>query len=753
LLFCRIVEEFNLYTKTKKNSVTGQKSIKNMFSKIIKFSLLPIFGALLWGCSQFSEGFFSKTYHNTTAKYNAYLQAKDLLKVAELTLEMAHKDDFGKMLPILLPIDSTQSQAVATQLESVIKKASIVAERHQNSKWLDDAYLLIGKARLLKEDYANATETFKYINTQSSNEDTKHTALINLMRAYLEQDDLTSGLRVAEYLREQDLNKANTRDYYLTKAYLHQLKGEYEISTGILEEAFKLMKKTEQTARVHFAAGQMYDLLGQTGKAVLHYKAVEKNNPSYDLSFNAGLNALMGTQDGGTKLEANFKNMLDDRKNGDQQDKIYLTMARRELQAKNYKQAIINYKTAIQKANGNQATLWTSFLALAEINYEQLQNYEEAKAYYDSTVTALPQNSKNYEQIATKKKSLDEFVKQITVIRTEDSLQKLAQMNPTALDKYLDKILKEKALKEKQDIELAQKIANKIAGAGQLTRGNGGAESSNFYFYTPSTVFKGKDDFVQKWGIRKLEDNWRRANKDIDAFANSNIPATNKAKGSLNAIKLDSDNMASTVDLKTEKENILKKIPFGQAEMVESRNKQEEAYFQLGKIYKLNLNEPLNAGKTFEKMLTLFPNTKHEEEALYLLCLLTENQANNPTWKSKLNERYGNGYYARLLNRSSNGQLGTGADSDAQKLYANAYQLYQDGSLTDAMIAVDNGLKNYPNNSIEDKFALLKAILLAKNQQLPLYQKTLEDFLRDYPSSKLVPMAKEMLTAAQQGLK
>ena len=711
---------------------------------------MVLLGASLWGCSQFSEGFFSKAYHNTTAKYNAYLQAKDLMVVAEQTLQAAHREDFTKMISILLPIDSLQSRAVSTQLESIIKKASIVAERHQNSKWLDDSYLLIGKARLLKEDYANATETFKFINTQSDNEDTKHTALIYLMRAYLEQDDLTSGLRVAEYLREQDLNKANTRDYYLTKAYLHQLKGEYEVSTGILEETFKLMKKNEQTARVHFAAGQMYDLLGKFDRAAFHYKAVEKNNPSYDLSFNAGLNALMDAPDGGNKLESNFKEMLGDRKNTDQQDKIYLTMAQREMQTKNYKQAAIYFKTALAKANGNQSVLWQSFLALAEINYEHLQNYEVAKAYYDSTVTALPQNSKNYEQIATKKKSIDEFVKQINIIRTEDSLQKLAQMNPTALDKYLDKILKDKALKEKQDIEAAQKIANKIAGGGQLTRGNGGIESSNFYFYNPSSLLKGKDDFTQKWGIRKLEDNWRRTNKDIDAFAsnNNNIPK----KGTLNAVKLDNNNMASETDFKAEKENIMKKIPFGQAEMMDSRGKQEEAYFQLGKIYKLSLNEPQNASKTFEKMLTVFPNTKHEEEALYLLCLLSENQPNNTTWRAKLNERYGNGYYARLLNRG-NAQLGTGADSDAQKLYTNAYQLYKDGSVVDAMIAVDNGLKNYPNNSIEDKFALLKAILLAKNQQIPLYQKTLEEFLRDYPSSKLVPIAKEMLAAAVGGIK
>ncbi len=737
------------YKKALIKDLDGLHKLKTkMLKKRIQLLMLALGCCGVQSCSQYSEGIFSKAYHNTNAKYNAYLQAKDLMKVAEQTLLAANQEDFSKMLPILLPIDSLKSKAVATQLEAVIKKASIVAERHQNSKWLDDAYLLIGKARLLKEDYANATETFKYINTQSENENTKHTALINLMRAYLEQDDQASAMRVAEYLREQDLNKINTRDYYLTKAYLHQQKGEYDVATGILEEAFKLMKKSELTARVHFAAGQMYDAMGQPQNAIVHYKAVEKNNPTYDLSFNANLNALMNSPGNGGdgKIDQNFKAMLGDRKNNDLQDKIYLTMAQREQQAKNYKQAVVYYKTALQKANGNQNILWQSYLALGEIHYGQFQAYELAKAYYDSTMITLPPNSKSFALIDSKKKSLDDFVKQILIIRTEDSLQRLANMNPTALDKYLDKILNDKVLKEKKDLELAQQMANKIVGGGQLNRGQAGLEGTSFYFYDPNNLLKGKDEFIRTWGTRRLEDNWRRANKGLSTF--SNEPSSPVAtKGTLNAVKLDADNMASSIDIKAEKEAIMQKIPFGEAEKTASRAKQEEAYFVLGKIYKLNLNENQNAITTFEKTLSLFPNTKHEEEILYLLCLLTENQGNNASYKAKIAERYGNGYYARLLNRSS-ANLSTGADSDAQKLYNNAYKLYKEGAYTDAMIAVDNGLRNYPNNTIEDKFALLKAILLGKSQQLPLYQKTLEEFVRDYPSSQLVPIAKEMLAVA-----
>ena len=77
-------------------------------------------------------------------------------------------------------------QPVKPQIDDAIKKASLIPERHQNSKWLDDAYILIGRARLIKQDLPNAIEVFKYVNTKGTNENDKHTALVGLMRAYVE---------------------------------------------------------------------------------------------------------------------------------------------------------------------------------------------------------------------------------------------------------------------------------------------------------------------------------------------------------------------------------------------------------------------------------------------------------------------------------------------------------------------------------------------------------------------------------------
>ena len=254
--------------------------------------LLPALTALtgwLTGCSQYSEGRVSKGYHNLTAHFNAYVIARDEMDVVEQALFKNRDDNYNQPLLVLLPADSVKAQPVMPYLNDIIKMGSIVAERHQNSKWIDDSYLLLGKARLYKQDFANAIEVFKYVNTKGTDDNAKHAALVQLMRVYAEQNDFPNGLNVAEYLRAQPLNEANTRDFYLTKAYLHQRKEEPLIAAAILDAVFPLLKKGEATARLHLIAGQQYDLANQPTKAAEHYGKVLQNRPSYDQSFYASL--------------------------------------------------------------------------------------------------------------------------------------------------------------------------------------------------------------------------------------------------------------------------------------------------------------------------------------------------------------------------------------------------------------------------------------------------------------------------------
>lgn len=699
-------------------------------------------GVFVLSCSQYSNSPVSVGFHNVNAKYNALFQAKIKFKEAQSLIFDARQDNFSQLLPILLPIDSLSAQTVNEQLSAVIKKASLVVERHQNSKWLDDAYVIIGQARLLKEDYKNAIETFKFVNTNATNDDARHAALIGLMRAYTEQGEYQTALRVAEILREEPLNKENTADFYLTKAYLHQLKEEYKTSVAILEEAFPLLPKNEEKARLYFVAGQLYEQLNNPILAAEKYATVNKNRPSYNLGFYAKLNKSLAL--GHTN---SFQKLLNDPKNKDLQDKIYEAMATVEIRKGNMKSGLAFLQSSA-RTNQNSQQLAFTYLRLADSYYNQMNDYELASAYYDSTARILPQQDPQYKRVIEKQRSLADFVTQTRIITTEDSLQRLAKLSVEELDKILEKVYINQQIKE-ENSKRAAEIANR---GNQLQNKNTTSTFNDpnkpmWYFNNPIAITQGKTAFMARWGNRILEDNWRRSGKENTLSFDNNALSNQSTNLGANLGEL---NVKSTGKdaMKTGVANLRAKIPFSPEALLASKRRQEEATFALGKVYKLNLNEPKNAITVFEKFLKEFPNSSHETEVLYLLCLLTEDNAGvYASYKNQLMTKYADSYFARLLVRNQNESLSTGKESEVQKLYAEAYNYFGQNNFSNALAIVETGLKDYPNSQIEDKLVFLKALLFAKTQDAKAYKTALENFISDYPKSQLITLAKERLAA------
>ncbi|MFN3851495.1 MAG: tetratricopeptide repeat protein [Spirosomataceae bacterium] len=820
-----------------------------MKSRVFTISVVAIVAA---SCSQFSNNPVSKAWHNTNAKFNSLIIAREGMKYAEKGINRNYTENYSGLLPVLMPIDSTllessggdalnfgnmgagglgnansgglgqsfgntqvsenslrrdlgngnsasistfgnssgglntqqnrssgfqQTQqglgnvqnglnaaedigkktgfdiltgSPKTQIDEVIKKTSLIAERHSNSKYLDEAYLLLGKARMYKGDFLNAIEIFKYLNTTGKDENQKHAAMIWLMRAYTEQKDYPSALKVAESLKESNLNDKNTADYYLVKAYLHQRQEEYPISVAIIEEALKLMSKSEKKARVHFAAGQMYDYLKRPDLALPHYQAVANNRPNYDLEFYARLNALLASaskRGSSVNIQESFAQMLKDRKNSDLKDKIYATMGKLEVKKGDYQKAIQYFNSSIQNATNNPTQKAFSYLELAELHYNQLQKYSDASLYYDSTLVELPKNSPDYERITRRAMSLSDFVKYRNTIILEDSLQKLAAMNPLALDQTLERAIKQKQEEEKKQLELAQKLAAK-SNTAAISVSN--SNEKRWVLYDPIQVSRGKTEFMQIWGSRQLDDNWRRRDKEAGSISvkiERSVVGSEAPKVDSQASKEEAEKQKALAEAKAmedKKKEMMAAIPTTPEKLAASKKKVEEAYYHLGKIYKLQFNEPDNARDAFTTLLFRFPETQHEPEALYFLTLLSDNQASSP-FRQTLMTKYPTSTYARQLLRG-NTQVTSDTESKAHTVYSQAFKMYENESFDSALIMAEEGLVTYTGTSIEDKFAMLRIILLAKTEKKELYVQGLKDFIQGYPSSNLLAKAVQMLS-------
>ncbi|WP_461128055.1 type IX secretion system periplasmic lipoprotein PorW/SprE [Spirosoma aerophilum] len=740
--------------------------LQNSFFLFVTVSCLLTGG--LVSCSQYSTKAVSKGYHNLTAHFNAYVIARDQIGQAEQYLFKTRQENYNQLMPILLPIDSMLIQPVKPQLDDAIKKASLIPERHQNSKWLDNAYILIGRARLLKQDLPNAIEVFKYVNTKGTNENDKHTALVGLMRAYVEASDYTNALNVAEYLRNQPLNKDNTRDFYLTKAYLHERKGELATAVGILDATFPALKKDESTARLHLIAGQLYDLIGQPAKAVDHYRQVLKSRPTYDQSFYANLfaiqsNGLTGDQKRIAQSAETFENLLNDRKNVDLKDKVYFTMGLLEARSGRIDKAIKYYSQSIQAAGTNTTQVPYTYLEIGKLYFEKKADYEQAKVYYDSALALLPKQSPDYAALLTRKKTLDDFVQYKSTIRTDDSLLVLAKMEPAALDKALDKVIEQREKEDKAQAALAQQIIDRAKGGN--SNALPGATNSNlqpnerWVLYNPIALSQGKQEFAVRWGNRPLEDNWRRSNKESSGAiaadnsplngvspANSVNPNAPLQPADANAVPVALNSPASS--RKAQKDAMMAKIPFTREAQALANQRIENALYKLGKLYKFDLNQPADAIPTFEQLLTRYPNTLQKPEVYYLLYLSNEQVGKTSSWKDKLLAEFPNTSYARLTGRA----VAQSSDSEAKAsaAYAAIYDLYKANNNAEALSKAENALGSFAGTQLEDKLALLRVILIGKVKEVDDYRKALTEFVRDYPGSQLLPRVKEMQTAADQ---
>ena len=714
--------------------------------------------SMLSGCSQYSSSPGSVAFHNLTAKYNAYYIARLETELAERAMHRAYQDNYNQILPILMPLDSTLGISVRPQLENAIKKASIVAEKHQNSKWLDDSYTLIGKARLYLGQYDDGVEALRYVFANGRDEDDKNTALIWLMRAYTQKGDYDNALDVAEYLRQQPLTKEATRDFYLAKAAVHQQQGEYLTTVAILEQAFPLLKKSPAKARLHYIAGQLYDRIGQYALAADHYQDVAKNRPTYDLSFYAHMNSLQNQVLLNPKVDltgVGFDRMLRDRKNNDLRDRIYYTMGLLAERRGRYPDAISYLQKSVQVAGATPERVPYTYLELARINYDRLENYEIAQAYYDSALVTLPKQAEQYRLVSDRKKALDEFVTQLAIVRTEDSLQALAQMNPAALERKLDVIIE---TEEEAKQQLLLKAQEALAASNRPSASDIGTpfisgNERRWELYDPVMVNQGRVEFRRLWGNRPLEDNWRRANKENASFtASAQSPDLNAA---VVPSRTDLGFQPETTLIKgseawvARRNELLKNIPTSDAAFSNSEKREEEALYRLGKIYRFDLKESDKAVITFTRLLNDFPKTAYREEIYYLIYLsLPENNKNRPLWKEKLLTEFPNSSYARLLNQvqlAQDDKAGSPMGSSAAKTYDGIYKLYTSGNYSEALAQVENALAVYRENPLVDKFALLRIFLVGKVRGRDAYLQAINEFIRLYPDSSLLPRVQEML--------
>jgi tetratricopeptide (TPR) repeat protein len=710
-------------------------------------------------CSSQRNSWTSKAYHNTTAHFNGYFYALDEINKIETTLIKSEVDDYSRILRLYPTFDSTMAKGYEKETEEAIKMASLVIQHHQNSKWVDDAYIVVGKARHYSLDWGNAIQTFKHVNTKSLDLDAKHLAIISLIRTYIEHKEFNNAQAAIDYLEKQELSNANKKKFYLEKAYFYQLNHDYENMAKNLTQASPYIKKKDRKSRIYFIMGQVNQKLGLDGESYQYYKKCIATNPPYELDFYARLYMAQVTEVSKKRdiqsARNSFTKLLKDKKNKEFKDRIYYEMGVFELKNNNIPEAIKSFNHSVR--NGNNKKLdGEAYLKLGQIYYDTLKNYELSQAYYDSAVNALPSDYEGYDKIKSRHEILNEFVKHLKTIQWQDSLLTLASYDSVKLRQIIDSVVTEKKLRESllaknkkrsNRIDIASNT-NDLFSSGEEDTNNNADGPSTWYFYNPAAISMGQTEFARIWGNIPLEDNWRRSQRQATVREASETSETDSTSQD-NTTDVAKEVVTDPVD--AEYMRISQEIPKTEEAKKEALAKIEEAYFGIGEIYYLKLKENKNAVERYEMLLKRFPETAHEPEVLYTLYLILKDSDSvlAEQYASLLKTKHPHSTFTKIL-LNPNYLQESGLASEKQKeLYKIAYEKFQDARYDSANLVINQALA-LGETTFNATLHLLRILIIGKTQDISKYQYELDQFIINYPDTESAAYAKKLLESSRQ---
>ena len=650
-------------------------------------------------------------FHNVNAKYNAIWQGVRLDKELQRKRIDERKENYNSILPIILPRDSSFNQGNEKDIKELIRKASLVIDRHQNSKYMIDAYLLIARGRLYQNDQKNAIETYKYVNSL----EIRPEALLALYEIYLHQKEFVAAEKIEEFLSENPLNTTEKKQFLLLKAYSYQLTNEPLKAVAVLQEAFRYLKKGNEKARISFIMGQLFADNNQPTLALESFKTTVNNKPNYDLQLQASLAIY--------QIEGNIEGlqkMLNDSKNEENKAAIYVKIGQYYYAKKDFKKAKENW----EKGGENNPNKGELYFQLGGLFAKQMKEYDLASHYFDSAATYLSPSHTDYAKAQKFKKSWGNFSELSRQIALQDSLLRLSNRSAADLHKLFLTLQKKDTVKKANPTSISSPI---------FTRRSFSTEQQNFYFNNDQARIQGTIEFSNRWGNRTLEDFWNRKNKNASIIQTS----TNTASSVINTI-----NTSETKG--QDEENWLKSIPSSNSAKLRASKIIEESLFKLGKLARFELGENELVNSTLKRLLSEFPSTAFEAETLYLLYLSNEGSMKS-SYRTTLFERYPSSYFKTMILKLENGTLSENKELLAQKKYEEALIRFESKDFKSTFESCQFIQQNYPGSKLEDKIVFLMALSKAGLHENQDCKNILTEFITSFPSSPLLSEASELL--------
>jgi tetratricopeptide (TPR) repeat protein len=742
---------------------------------------------------------------NTVSHYNYYFNANNKINSVIERARLSNKDDYSLLLPYYsFSLNNTAAQK--NELDSVIYKATAGVLLHDlRSDWVDNLYLLIGKAYYLKKDFDSASMTFQFIN-------------YNLFpRKKKSQDDQlivgsndngnNNGLSISSREKRGIIDKAFTRPPSRNDALVWQIRSliemnEFSDAAGLIntlqnDPQFpeRLHPALEEVEGYWFFKQKMYDSavthiqkslpnsIDLQDKARREYLLAQlyEMNHIQDTSSEYYERAIRHTTDPLMDIYANL-NMAKMRKSSDPagidnsigrllrmarkdkfdlyRDIIFYSAAQLALEKPDTTAAVAFFKKSVFYNQDNISNKNKAFLTLAEICYQQ-KNYKQAYAFYDSLQTSDSTLS-DLATILARRSALRKVVKNIYVIEREDSLQSIAALSNIERDGLLKKLSKrlqkERGIKDEGGdyTNSAADFFNTKNQSSDIFANN--ETKGDWYFYNTAVKSSGFKEFKSVWGKRQNEDNWRRGSNvnqnmsrpDSDqnnpGFAMNNADPLSAVAGGNNGTTAETGEVPYQTDISFS--GLLKNVPMTKPMLDSSNAKIATSLFQLGKDYQDLLEDYHAAIDDYLQSLKRFPDSLYHGELYLNLSYCYRkigNLAQADYYKNRLLSQFAGSKFTQYALHPESFKPSR-SDTAATKRYDNIYNLFIEGKFDEALKEKQLADSSFGNSYWTPQLLYIQSVYYVRQRQDSAATNILNQIILQFPKSPMRQKAATMIS-------
>ncbi len=580
-------------------------------------------------------------WQNTYTHYNYYFNANNLINEIINQARLSSPDDFTELLNYY-PW-SLESTSKSSDIDSILMTCTAGILLHDlRNDWIDNMYLLMGKAYYLRKDFDSASMAFQYLNYSfapkekdgydkpigsNANKGTNaFTVLSKEKKAYLmsrppsRNDGFVWAIRNltdnGNYLDASSLvailrndpNFPKRLDPQLSDAtgYLYYKLNMWDSAAAYLERAMPLAADPADKSRRWYLAGQLYQLAGDNQNASEAFAKCSNSATDLVMDVYARLSAIrLRKNDDPKYLQENIDDLVQMAKKDkytEYRDIIYYAAAMVELERNGLDAATALLIKSIESNTTNAKQKSLSLLTLGDVRYTQ-KFYGLAAGPYDTLNVSLLKEAEA-KRVETRKPGCLQVFAADNIIMVQDSLLRLADMpeeERSALVRKLSNQLRKKmGLAEEatntgyvsnSDFNKGNEAVNLFASAG-----------STWYFYEPNIRASGFNKFKERWGARPNEDNWRRSS--ALSMMNARAAEPDAKSGDPDAFGLTAAEIEEVYDsTDISYDNLYSRIPLSAEKRAKTENIAIQALFSKAMALHEKIEDYPEAIKVYEEIL------------------------------------------------------------------------------------------------------------------------------------------------------